>query len=201
MDQGFYDPEDEVERKILAYVYIPIVQREIDLFVELWNNLRTRLQRGTLMPDGNPNIIYNSPEEYGIEDKGWPLTTEELAEAAEVSGVLDVADNYLTADFRRECSNHLPDVDSIQAKEILRDQVINPLLRRMLSPPPNLFIIYTCKTKCRGGLWSCRCNTINKIGGGGGGGEFSSAEPQNKSPALLLFIILYRHFISQDVCK
>ena len=130
LDQGFYDPEDEVERKILAYVYIPIVQREIDLFVELWNNSRTRLQRGTLMPDGNPNIIYNSPEEYGIEDKGWPLTTEELA------GVLDVADNYLTADFRRECSNHLPDVDSIQAKEILRDQAINPLLRRMLSPPP-----------------------------------------------------------------
>ena len=109
-----------VDRNILAYVYVPIVHREIDLFVELWNNSRTRLQRGTLMPDGIPNLIYNCPEEYGIEDKGWPLTTEELAEAAEVSGVLDVTDDFLAGDFRRECSNHLPDVDSIQAKDPAR---------------------------------------------------------------------------------
>ena len=120
LDQGFYDPEDVVDRNILAYVYVPIVHREIDLFVELWNNSRTRLQRGTLMPDGIPNLIYNCPEEYGIEDKGWPLTTEELAEAAEVSGVLDVTDDFLAGDFRRECSNHLPDVDSIQAKDPAR---------------------------------------------------------------------------------
>ena len=49
-------------RKILAYVFIPIVQREIDPFVELWNNLRTRLQRNTLMPDGNAHVIHDSPE-------------------------------------------------------------------------------------------------------------------------------------------
>ena len=43
----FHDREDENDRKILAYVFIPIVQREIDLFVELWNNSRTRFQRNT----------------------------------------------------------------------------------------------------------------------------------------------------------
>ena len=45
------------------------------------------------MPDGIPNVIHNCPEEYGIEDKGWPLSTEELAEAAGISGVLDVRDD------------------------------------------------------------------------------------------------------------
>ena len=45
------------------------------------------------MPDGIPNVIYNCREEYGIEDKGWPLSTEELAEAAGISGVLDVRDD------------------------------------------------------------------------------------------------------------
>ena len=40
LHQGFYDPEDEEDRNMLAYVYIPVVQREIDLFVELWNNSR-----------------------------------------------------------------------------------------------------------------------------------------------------------------
>jgi hypothetical protein len=72
------------------------------------------------MPDDIPNVIYKSPEEYGIEDKGWPLITEEFSEAAEVSVVLDVADDYLTTDFKRECSTHLPHVDSIQAKDAAR---------------------------------------------------------------------------------
>ena len=120
LDQGFYDPEDEEDRNMLAYVYIPIVQREIDLFVELWNNSRTRLQRNTLMPDGIPNVIHNCPEEYGMEDKGWPLTHDELAKAAEVSGVLDVADAYIDEDFQRECATHLDDVLSIQAKDAAR---------------------------------------------------------------------------------
>ena len=70
LDPGFYYPEDEKDCNMLAYVYIPNVQREIDLFVELWNNSRNRLQRNTLMPDGIPNVIHNCPEEYGMEDKG-----------------------------------------------------------------------------------------------------------------------------------
>ena len=94
LEQGFYDREDENDRKIQAYVFIPIVQREIDLFVELWNNSQTRLQRNTLMLDGIPNVIYDSPEQYGLEDKGWNLCREELAEAAEASGVLNVLEIY-----------------------------------------------------------------------------------------------------------
>ena len=120
LEQGFYDREDENDRKILAYVFIPIVQREIDLFVELWNNSRTRLQRNTLMPDGIPNVIYNSPEQYGLEDKGWNLCREELAEAAEASGVLNVLDDYVDEAFRTECSRHLPDVESVLAKDAAR---------------------------------------------------------------------------------
>ena len=120
LDQGFYDPEDEEDRNMLAYVYVPIVQREIDLFVELWNNSRNRLQRNTLMPDGIPNVIHSCPEECGMEDNGWPLTNDELAKAAEVSGVLDVTDAYIEEDFQRECATHLDDVLSIQAKDAAR---------------------------------------------------------------------------------
>ena len=63
------------------------------------------------------NVIHNCPEEYGMEDKGWPLTNDELAKAAEVSGVLDVTDGYIDEDFQRECATHLDDVLSIQAKD------------------------------------------------------------------------------------
>ena len=113
--QGLYDREDENDRKILAYVFIPI-----DIFVELWNNSRTRFQRNTLMPDGIPNVIYDSPEEYNLEDKGWHLSRQELAEAAEASGILDVSDDYVDEAFRAECARHLPDVESVQAKDAAR---------------------------------------------------------------------------------
>ena len=116
LEQGLYDREDENDRKILAYVFIPIVQREIDLFVELWNNSRTRFQRNTLMPDGIPNVIYDSPEEYNLEEKCGHLSREELAEAAEASGVLHVSDDYVDEAFRAECARHLPGVESVQAK-------------------------------------------------------------------------------------
>ena len=61
-----YYPEDEDDRNILAFIYIPIVQREVNIFIELWNNSRTRFQKNTLMPDGIPSFIYTNPEEYGM---------------------------------------------------------------------------------------------------------------------------------------
>jgi hypothetical protein len=75
---------------MLAYVYIPIVQREIDTFMELWNSSRCRLQKDTLMPDGIPDFIYSNPEAYDLEDKGWELSSDELENVARVSGVLNV---------------------------------------------------------------------------------------------------------------
>ena len=44
----------------------------------------------------------------------WPLTNDELAKAAEVSGVLDVTDAYIDEDFQRECAGHLDDVLRMQ---------------------------------------------------------------------------------------
>ena len=65
-----------------------------------------------------------------------------------------------------------------------------PVEENALHPlPPKLIYNITSARPNPGSLWSCRCNTINKIGGGG---EFSSAESQNKSSALcccLLFCI------------
>ena len=39
LEQGFYD------RKDTGICFYSILQREIDLFVDLWNNSRTRLRR------------------------------------------------------------------------------------------------------------------------------------------------------------
>lgn len=55
---------------MLAYIMIPKMQKEIDLFVELWNSHRIRCQKNTYLPDGVPNHIYDFPDQYGLEDCG-----------------------------------------------------------------------------------------------------------------------------------
>ena len=47
------------------------------------------------MPDGIPDVIYNNPEEFGLVDKGWDVSLEELQAVAEVSGVLSTQEDYI----------------------------------------------------------------------------------------------------------
>ena len=47
-----YDPQNEIHRSIIAYVCIPVLEKETNLFVTNWNNHRIRFQKGTVLPDG-----------------------------------------------------------------------------------------------------------------------------------------------------
>ena len=58
-------------RQIMAYIMIPIVQREVDTFVEVvWNSHRIREQKDTFLPDGVPDHIYRCPEKYDLQACG-----------------------------------------------------------------------------------------------------------------------------------
>ena len=60
-----------VFRHALAYIMIPLIQREVDEFKEtVWNTHRIRKQKDTHMPDGKPNHIYYFPEQYDLEECG-----------------------------------------------------------------------------------------------------------------------------------
>ena len=64
---------------MLAFVYIPVLQKELDVFrTTIWNNHRSRYQRGKELPVGVPEHIYNFPESYGGENCGLPVTEEQL---------------------------------------------------------------------------------------------------------------------------
>ena len=39
-----YDPHSALDRQLLAYLFIPVVQRECDIFVRYWNSHRIRVQ-------------------------------------------------------------------------------------------------------------------------------------------------------------
>ena len=42
LDQGLYDQSNKVHRYILAYVYTPVLEKEIECFIQNWNTHRIR---------------------------------------------------------------------------------------------------------------------------------------------------------------
>ena len=55
-------------RLLLAYILIPVIQKQLDLFAQtICNSHRIRAEE-TFLPDGVPDHIYNFPERYGLED-------------------------------------------------------------------------------------------------------------------------------------
>ncbi len=78
-EKGYYDPDDEVDRHLLAFVFIPVIQKEMNIFREtIWNSHRVRSQKEAQMPKGIPNHLYSFPESYGAEECGM-LTSQTFA--------------------------------------------------------------------------------------------------------------------------
>ena len=60
-----------LNRDLLGFIYIPIIQRELDIFKDtVWNGHRIRKQRDAQLPKGVPNHVYAFPERYDAEDCG-----------------------------------------------------------------------------------------------------------------------------------
>lgn len=99
-------------------MYIPVIQKELDIFREtLWNNHRTCRQNGKYLPAGVPEHIYHFPEQYGGEHCGINITEEQLLEVTEQSEVLEDTDDFLRPAVQREREQHLLDPDDIQPEE------------------------------------------------------------------------------------
>eukprot|EP00112_Aurelia_sp_Birch-Aquarium-sp1_P007258 Seg1790.5 transcript_id=Seg1790.5/GoldUCD/mRNA.D3Y31 product="hypothetical protein" protein_id=Seg1790.5/GoldUCD/D3Y31 len=118
-DEGHYDPHNQEDRSLLAFVFIPVLQKQLDAFKDIvLNTHRIRAQRGTALPNGIPSHIYDFPEEYNLIDCRKIINQEDLAEIALHSNILDVEEDYLEADFREKCENLLPNpVDEMKQKQ------------------------------------------------------------------------------------
>ena len=154
-------------RLLLAYLFIPILQRELDIFKDtVWNTHRIRKHKDTYLPDGIPNHIFEFPEEHGLEDCckdciyftniwvtksimlflvfelleiriffliciAWPVTDEQLKDAALQSQLLDYEETYIPQEIKTRCEELIPnplDVDPkhyIDAFLYLKDGVQN----------------------------------------------------------------------------
>ena len=115
-----YDPHSAVDRQLLAHVYIPVVQRECNIFVRYWNSHRIRGQDKLEIPAGVPDHMFSFPEQYGGTNLGIPLSKDELAEVDELSGVMngDVFD-FIEARVRRECQQLISNPERVESKDAM----------------------------------------------------------------------------------
>ena len=88
-----YVKENEIQRRLIAYIYIPILQRECDTFSRYWNSHRIRFQRTSEIPAGIPNVLFACPEREGYEVQGNAITEEMILEVEAVSGLKSQMDD------------------------------------------------------------------------------------------------------------
>ncbi|XP_074624109.1 uncharacterized protein LOC141882083 [Acropora palmata] len=104
-------------RLLLAFVMVPLVQKELDVFRETeWNTHRIRAQKHTNLSVGISNHIHNFPDQYGLEQCGFPVA-EEQEEAAFECGVLRMSDDFFPPEVRAECERIIPDFENIRPNE------------------------------------------------------------------------------------
>ena len=65
-----YDPHNNFHRQMLAYVYVPVLQRECGIFVNTLNSHRIRNQKDCELSTGGPNHLFSFLERYGTERMG-----------------------------------------------------------------------------------------------------------------------------------
>lgn len=121
LDERSYDPHDLQQRKILAYVYIPIIQRECDDFAKNWNSHRIRKQKDLILPTGNPDHMFSFPESYGGTQEGTPLPNDLLDEVSRQSGISKEIDereqtNFMERRLLEQCEYFLPDPVELSAE-------------------------------------------------------------------------------------
>lgn len=114
IDQGIYDSSCELDRNILAYVYIPIIQKELDIFKNVvWNHSRGRTQKGKALPTGIPEVMFEHPEGCNPpgEDYGCFIPPEAFTEISQMPRIAEFLNNsfdFMDPEVRLLCERLIP---------------------------------------------------------------------------------------------
>ncbi|KAG2110404.1 uncharacterized protein F5147DRAFT_797184 [Suillus discolor] len=77
VNEDWYDSSNTLQVMIFHWVFIPWLQHELDAYRDRVNNTAKRLDRNKVLPHGVPNLIYDSPEDFGALD--FKITVERAA--------------------------------------------------------------------------------------------------------------------------
>ena len=87
IDDGLFDPSDEVDQECLRFSFYGILQDELDEIMKAWNKHRIRRTRMSEDSNGVPDVMYFLPNRYKeekrrkeIEDADLLLSREFISE-------------------------------------------------------------------------------------------------------------------------
>ncbi|XP_057203125.1 uncharacterized protein LOC130562244 [Triplophysa rosa] len=66
-EEGYFTG-DFLDRSLVQFCFMGILQVELDEFAQMWNAHRIRTQRNTIAPHGRPTVMYMAPHLYGSAD-------------------------------------------------------------------------------------------------------------------------------------
>lgn len=75
---GAFKKDNLLDMYCLRYCFMPIIQRELDILVELWNNHYISKSRQAVCPGGRPIFMYDIPEANGAMDCLYQVDTEDI---------------------------------------------------------------------------------------------------------------------------
>ncbi|KAJ7790095.1 hypothetical protein B0H14DRAFT_3571076 [Mycena olivaceomarginata] len=74
---------------IFRWVFLPWLQKELDLYRDRVNNTAKRADHNKVLPHGVPNHMYEAPEDYGVLDFKIPVNPIAIAEVRNLYAPLD----------------------------------------------------------------------------------------------------------------
>ncbi|XP_077865488.1 uncharacterized protein LOC144352201 [Saccoglossus kowalevskii] len=104
-----YDSSCLLDRDCLKYIYMPLLEKELESFADEWNSHRIRKQKEQLRPNGVPEDLYKFPELCGGTDMGYAVNEKDLRSIAEEKGVGVPLPDYISQEFRAAADAELSD--------------------------------------------------------------------------------------------
>ena len=93
MNLGWYDIDDDDECEIAQIIACPLIQNELDNYTVMWNECkRIRNQKNNVLPNDKPDMIFNFPNLYGLDDFNCKIPLDLLESAKQQ--IIETANEY-----------------------------------------------------------------------------------------------------------
>ena len=111
IEEGLFDPSDEVDQECLRFSFYGILQDELDEIMKAWNQHQIRRIRMSECSNGVPDVIDFLPNRYGKENRRDEIEDADLL----------VSRGFISEPPYHGCSNEFAELPCIIINELQID--------------------------------------------------------------------------------
>ena len=128
--RNILDTSLSIHLQAIRFCYIGVIQKELDNFMDIWNNHRIRKVQNSECPGGKPNVLFHTPDMHGGRQGGLPIREEEIVLATEFvrsPPLFGCSDEFVQNAFTIINSNGLTYPANVAEAESLFTRILNEL--------------------------------------------------------------------------